>query len=300
MSKAFASRQWTRRTARLWQQVSARTDHWPQTCYRAAIGFSEHEGFMAAAAIAYYAFLSIFPLSILLLAITRRLLQPDEAVARYLALLNYYLPGATDFLQINYAPLQGHLTILRITALLTLAWSGSGIFAVTGRLLDRAWHIKQTGRLLVQRRLMALPMAVTALLLIALLLVGSTVVHLLNRFEFLDDISWLTQAVSLAAILVLNTLLFALAYWSLPSAQVNWREVLPGSILASILWEGAKIGFTTYLSHLRWFDVIYGSVTAVVAFFLWAYLSGCIVLFCGELNAEYGRRRRVSRPGYSP
>ena len=295
MSKASALKQWTRRASHVWRQVNVGADQWPRLFYRAAIGFAEHEGFMSAAAIAYYAFLSLFPLSILLLAVARRLLQPAEVVTQYQALLDHYLPGATEFLQVNYAPLQGQLTLLRILAIVTLVWSGSGIFAVVGRLLDRAWRIKQKGRLLIKRRLLALPMSISAIILIALSLAASTTLQLLTRLKFLDGMSGFTHAVSLVVILLINTLLFALAYWSLPSAQVNWREVLPGSILASILWEGAKIAFTAYLSSLRLFNVIYGSVAAVVAFLLWAYLSGCIVLFCGELNAEYGRHQHVVR-----
>lgn len=295
MPRTSTSQRWTRRTARLWQQVNARTDQWPHIFYQAGIGFAEHEGFMSAAALAYYAFLSLFPFSILLLIIARRLLRPAEALAQYRALLDHYLPGVTAFLQINYTPLQGQLTALRIIALLTLIWTGSGIFAVTGRLLDRAWRIKQKGRLWVKRRLLALPIAVTALILIALSLVGSTAWRILNHLEFLNGIGWFTQIISLIVILSLNTLFFSLAYWSLPSAQVRWREVLPGSVLAAVLWEGAKFAFTLYLSKLSLLNVVYGSVAAIAAFIIWAYLSGCIVLYCGELNAEYGRHQHVAR-----
>lgn len=295
MAKVSVSKQLTRRSARLWKEVNTKTDNWPHIFHRAAIRFAEHEGFMSAAAIAYYAFLSLFPFSILLLVIARRLLRPAEAIVQYRALLDHYLPGVTAFLQINTMPLQGQLTVLRIIALVTLIWTGSGIFAVTGRLLDRAWHIKQKGRLWVKRRLLALPIAIMALILIALSLVGSTAWRLLNRLDFLNGISWVTQIISLVIILALNTLFFGLAYWSLPSAQVRWREVLPGSILAAILWEGAKFAFTLYLSNLRLFNVVYGSVATIAAFLIWAYLSGCIVLFCGELNAEYGRHQHVDR-----
>jgi membrane protein len=295
MAKASVSKQLTRRSARLWKEVNTKTDNWPHIFHRAAVRFAEHEGFMSAAAIAYYAFLSLFPFSILLLVIARRLLRPAEAIVQYRALLDHYLPGVTNFLQINTLPLQGQLTVLRIVALVTLIWTGSGIFAVTGRLLDRAWHIKQKGRLWVKRRLLALPIAIIALILIALSLVGSTAWRLLIRLDFLNGISWVTQIISLVIILALNTVFFGLAYWSLPSAQVRWREVLPGSILAAILWEGAKFAFTLYLSHLRLFNVVYGSVATIAAFLIWAYLSGCIVLFCGELNAEYGRHQHVDR-----
>jgi YihY family inner membrane protein len=250
---------------------------------------------MSAAAIAYYAFLSLFPFPILLLAIARRLLRPAEAMTRYRAFLDHYLPSVTAFLQINYEPLQGQLTVLRIIALLVLIWTGSGIFAVTGRLLDRAWHIKHTGRLWIRRRLLALPLAIAALILISLSLALSTSWSLLNRLEFSNGISGFTQILSLAIILLLNTLFFGLIYWSLPSAQVRWREVLPGAILAAVLWEVAKSAFTLYLSNLRLFNVVYGSVATIVAFLIWAYLSGCIVLYCGELNAEYARHQHVAR-----
>jgi YihY family inner membrane protein len=295
MSRVSVSKQWTRRTRRLWKQANDRTEGWPQILYRAAVGFAEHEGFMSAAAIAYYAFLSLFPFSILLLAVARRLLQPAQAMTQYRNFLDHYLPGVTAFLQINYAPLQGQLTLLRIIALLVLIWSGSGIFAVTGRLLDRAWHIKQKGRLWIRRRLLALPIAGIALILIAMSLLMSTTWSLLNRLDFLDGIGWFTQIISLAIILALNTAFFSLIYWSLPSAQLRWREMLPGAVLASVLWEVAKSAFTVYLSHLSLFNVIYGSVAAIAAFLIWAYLSGCIVLYCGELNAEYTRRQHVTR-----
>jgi YihY family inner membrane protein len=295
MPRASVSKQWTRRTKRLWKQANDRTEGWPQILHRAALGFAEHEGFMSAAAIAYYAFLSLFPFSILLLAVARRLLQPAQAMTQYRAFLDHYLPGVTAFLQINYAPLQGQLTLLRIVALLVLIWSGSGIFAVTGRLLDRAWHVKQKGRLWIRRRLLALPIAGIALILIAISLLMSTTWSLLNRLEFLNGIGWFTQIISLVIVLVLNTLFFSLVYWSLPSAKLRWREMLPGAILASVLWEVAKSAFTVYLSRLPLFNVIYGSMATIAAFLIWAYLSGCIVLYCGELNAEYTRRQRVTR-----
>ncbi len=295
MPRATVSKQWTRRTKRFWKQANDKTEGWPQILYRAAVGFAEHEGFMSAAAIAYYAFLSLFPFSILLLAVVRRLLQPAQAMTQYRAFLDHYLPGVTAFLQINYAPLQGQVTLLRIIALLVLIWSGSGIFAVTGRLLDRAWHVKQKGRLWIRRRLLALPIAGIALILIAISLLMSTTWSLLNRLEFLNGIGWFTQIISLVIVLVLNTLFFSLVYWSLPSAELRWREMLPGAVLASLLWEVAKSAFTVYLSRLPLFNVIYGSMATIAAFLIWAYLSGCIVLYCGELNAEYTRRQRVTR-----
>ena len=295
MAKTSVSKQWTRRTKRIWKQANEKAESWPLIFYRAAVGFAEHEGFMSAAAVAYYAFLSLFPFSVLLQAVARRLLRPDEAMTQYRAFLDHYLPGVTSFLQIRYAPLQGQLTVLRLVALLVLIWSGSGIFAVTGRLLDRAWHIKQKGRLWLRRRLLALPIAILAMILIATSLVMSMVWNLLNRLEFLDGIGWFTRIISLVIILSLNTLFFSLIYWSLPSAQLRWREMLPGAILAAVLWEVAKFAFTVYLSRLPLFNVIYGSVAAIAAFLIWAYLSGCIVLFCGELNAEYTRRQHVSR-----
>jgi membrane protein len=50
------------------------------------------------------------------------------------------------------------------------------------------------------------------------------------------------------------------------------------------------------VSNIATYNVIYGSVGAVIAFMLWCYLSGQIILVGAEFTAEYSRWRRAGRP----
>jgi membrane protein len=61
--------------------------------------------------------------------------------------------------------------------------------------------------------------------------------------------------------------------------------VLPGAILAGILWQTAKYLFLHFVSnYLSRSNLIYGSVGTIVAFLTWTYLSSLILLFGAYLN----------------
>ena len=84
-----------------------------------------------------------------------------------------------------------------------------------------------------------------------------------------------------------------LLYSLLPHGGATWREILPGAIAAGLLWEFAKKAFlfivTTYISIS---NLIYGSVSAIIAFLVWAYLSAIILLFGAFLSVAYFQRKQ--------
>jgi membrane protein len=91
-------------------------------------------------------------------------------------------------------------------------------------------------------------------------------------------------------------LLFSFLYAILPSTRVAWSEVFPVAFLASIVWEVAKNGFTIYLGSFATYNLVYGSLGAVIALLLWSYISGLIILLGAELTVQYARRRRGEAP----
>ncbi|MFQ5576771.1 MAG: YhjD/YihY/BrkB family envelope integrity protein [Anaerolineae bacterium] len=60
----------------------------------------------------------------------------------------------------------------------------------------------------------------------------------------------------------------------------------PGAVAAAPLWSLSKWGLNWYLGRLLLFRVVYGSLTAVVIFLIWAYISGVILLFGAEFSAS--------------
>ena len=83
----------------------------------------------------------------------------------------------------------------------------------------------------------------------------------------------------------LNVLLFTLLYYFIPHVKVGWREVLPGAIMAGLLWQAAKQLFLYFVAnYLSRSNLIYGSVGTIIAFLTWTYFSSLILLFGAYLN----------------
>jgi YihY family inner membrane protein len=95
---------------------------------------------------------------------------------------------------------------------------------------------------------------------------------------------------------IFTVLLFSFLYAVLPSTRVAWSEVFPVAFLASIVWEVAKNGFTIYLGSFATYNLVYGSLGAVIALLLWSYISGLIILLGAEFTVQYARRRRGEAP----
>ncbi|MDH4209447.1 MAG: YihY/virulence factor BrkB family protein, partial [Anaerolineae bacterium] len=111
----------------------------------------------------------------------------------------------------------------------------------------------------------------------------------------LDGLSLLSLA-STVLPYIFTVLLFSFLYAVLPYTGVRWREVLPGAFLASFAWEVAKNGFTVYVGSFASYNLVYGSLGAVIAMLLWSYISAMIILLGAEFTVQYARRMRGEAP----
>lgn len=78
-----------------------------------------------------------------------------------------------------------------------------------------------------------------------------------------------------------------------PHSPFNW--VLPGAIVATILWLMASWAFSYYVSNFGSFGEMYGSISAVIVMLLWLFLTCFIVLLGAELNSETEKFARESQ-----
>jgi membrane protein len=77
---------------------------------------------------------------------------------------------------------------------------------------------------------------------------------------------------------------------------VRWWEAFWGALVATLAGEIATRGFTWYLSSgIVQYELVYGSLGAIVALMLWIYIGGWIVLFGAHLSAAVARGRRGRR-----
>ena len=75
-------------------------------------------------------------------------------------------------------------------------------------------------------------------------------------------------------------------------ARPEWRWVVWGAVVATVLWLIGSALFSLYVSNFGSYNETFGSVAAIVVLMMWFYLSALFVLIGGELNAEMERQTR--------
>jgi membrane protein len=132
---------------------------------------------------------------------------------------------------------------------------------------------------------------------------GSLITNLVTKLPV--QIIPVVDGISVLVAILLDIALFMVVYIMLPHGSSTWREILPGAIAAGMLWELAKKAFlcfvTTYVSVS---NLVFGSVTAIIAFLTWAYLSGLIFLFGAYLSVSYfqvqGQKKGIADTDQAP
>src|SRR5919106_799629 len=96
-------------------------------------------------------------------------------------------------------------------------------------------------------------------------------------------------------------LVLALLYRVAPNAShMGLRWILPGSLLATLLWIVASAGFSSYVSHFGSYSNTYGGLAAVVVFLIWLWLTNVAVLFGAQFAAELERTGRAAAHATPP
>jgi membrane protein len=249
--------------------------------------YSSDEMGMLAAAFAYYLLLSLFPLLLLLIAIATPFLTSEQVVRETVRFATNYFPAAGNELRRileQVVNARGPVTLL---AVLGLLWSASGVFDLIQRGLNRAWHVSQP-RPLWRQRLVSLVTVLGVGFLFGVSFAISAFVR--SGFRLPLRIGGASiEIVGLILTTALNFILFSILYKVFPFSRVTYGQVWRGALLASILWELAKILFVVYLLNFARLGLVYGSVGAIIALLLWGYITAAILLFGAEVAAVNSR-----------
>jgi membrane protein len=261
-----------------------------------------------AAAISYYVLFSLFPLLIFLVGAMGLFLQDSKLQDEIISAVLDFIPstdeeGRDDVTEAVRDVAGVGSGALGVFGLIGMAWSGSNMFGVIRRSLNEAYDL-EFRRPFVQQKLLDLTMVV-GLGFFFLASIGATA-FLRTVREFSDDMGFLGEAAQSAGFawdtasflipLGLSFVAFLVMYWVVPATNVRPRDAWPGALVAAVLFEAGKVGFTIYLQNFGNYDVVFGSLGAVAAFLFWVFVSANILLFGAEVASEYPRVLRGDYP----
>lgn len=263
--------------------------------------FGETNASESAAGIAYYALFSIFPLLIFVVTFIGSFLQEEAVQQQILEFVATFLPASQDLVRGNIEQVLLLRGPLQIVGTIGLLWSATAVFNGLAHGINRAWHTAQQ-RNFLHGRLVALGMVASLTGMLMLWFISTTVFNLLGLLEiplwgeYTVYETVVGQIISRLIPAFLIFLTFLSLYRWIPNTKVRWREAGWGAVIATIGWEISKEGFTWYLtSGLAAYQLVYGSLGAVIALMLWLYLSSVIVLFGAHLSAAIALHTRLKQ-----
>ena len=260
---------------------------------------SHHHLTSIAAALAYYAFLTI-PSALLVLVGLFGLLAGPDTVDALVNRLSDVMPGeATDLISGSlHRVTREHATgasLIGIGGLLAL-WS------VSGAMQNVMWGLntiygREEDRGFVRRRLIAWAMAAFAVvglvLAFVLLVLGAHLSHWIGRALHQETLVTLAWWVGQWPVLVVGLLVaFAGILFFGPNVEHRrWRFFTYGSVFAVVVWLLASGAFSFYVSQFGSYNKAWGALAAVVVLLTWLWLSALALLLGAEIDAEAQRRR---------
>lgn len=263
--------------------------------------FNRVRGAEAAASIGYYALFSLFPILLLLVAALSFVLlsvpDPDQVMSYVNRVVPFTLPQ--QLIEENLVLILETRTTTTIIGLAGLIWAASGVFLTLTRNINRAWPLAAP-RNFIQGRLLAILIILAILLLVILSILLTTALSLFSRFNIpiggsisIYDTPFY-QALQRLVPWFFTFSIFMPLYWWIPNTKVLWKEAFWGALSASTGWQMLSIAFGWYLSSgVVNFELIYGSLGALVGLMLWIYLSSMITLFGAHVSAALASLTRL-------
>lgn len=258
---------------------------WKATARRTVSEIKDDRITLAAAGMAYYFFLAIFPAVIAAIGIFG-LINVDES--GMVDAIRRNMPGGSgavlvDAVQNSDRPAEGAKIAAAALGIAAALWSASSGMVALQSGLNIAYDVREDRKFVGKR-------VVAFMLLIAVAILGGVPSPL---FTFGDSLVF--SIIGWVMTFVCVIVLFSLFYYLGPNRErPKWKWVSAGGVLGAALWIVGSLAFGYYAGNFSSYGRTYGPLAGVIILILWLYLSSLAVLVGGELNAELERQARRS------
>lgn len=250
-----------------------------------------------AAQLAFFLFLSILPTFILL--------------SQLMGLFSISLDGLQEWVNINitgegidvlqdmltYHPSGANSLFLAVIALWAASRAQFALIRVTNYTLTDG---VSTGEGYVKDRLRAIKTIIVTLFTVVFSLVVLVYGPIILKLVFgmveayeIADAFWLTLRWPLAA--ALYFLMISYNYYVLPSKKVPFRDIVPGSVFASVGFLLVTFVFNVYSTRSTNYDILYGSFSNIVALLMWFWFLAWVMCLGITTNRVWWATRSVNQ-----
>jgi len=254
-----------------------------------------------AAALTYYAVLSLFPAMLALVSLLGVFGQGQETTDALLDMIQGIAPAsALQTLEpvINQLTSSSGTGFALALGLAGAVWSASGYVGAFGRAMNRVYEVDE-GRPFYKLRPRQLIITTVVLIMVAIaavmLVVSGPIAETIG-----DTIGLGSTAVTVwniakwPVLLAVVVLIVAILYYFTPNVQQpKFRWISVGAIFAIVVWIVLSIVFAFYVSNFGSYNKTYGTLAGVIVFLLWLWLTNIALLFGAELDAEMERAREL-------
>ncbi len=253
-----------------------------------------------AAALTYYALMSLFPAALLGISLLALLGQYPGTYDSIMSYLRDVAPASAiapidESLRRALRHKDSAATAVALSVVVVL-YGTTGVLEAARRALNVVYEVGN-GRSFWRRK--AVDVAFTFVLGG---LVLATLVMVFVGGKFADDIFGFLGLGSSAATawsiarwpgaLMITMLIFALIYYVTPDVQHrSFRWITPGAVVGVTLWLAASVGFSIYLSNFAQLTALYGAFAGAIVLVSWLWLTNVALLFGAELDAQIERAK---------
>jgi YihY family inner membrane protein len=248
--------------------------------------YGDDNGGVLVSNLAYSAFISMFPLLLVLVTILGYIASVDpsfrtevlKAVAKQVPLIGNQLTG-------NVHQLQRSSKIGLIVGLAGLIWGSAGLAQSGMFTMEQVWNLPGPARPGYVPRL-----GRAGLFLV--LLGGGVIVTtgLSSLPNYVHNLGLGAEILIEVVTAAFNVGMYIGAFRVLTPKGVPVRQLLPGAITGGILWTVLQFVGTYLVHHYAHSDTVYGVFGTVLALIAWIYIAVEVTVYCAEINVVLARR----------
>ena len=272
---------------------------------RAFQRFQKDEMSQRAAALTYYALMSLFP-TLLVAAAVLGVFGQEALVTETASYLKdagapqETVDAVTKALESAQSQ-RGTAVGALVIGLATAMWGAAGAFGSVGAALNQVFRVEE-GRGFVKHKLHNLGWTLLLILLAAVTLMllflgGGIASDLLGEIGLGDSAVMVWNILRWPGALLVAMLVYAVVYYAAPNVEIrHFRYITPGAVFGVVLWIVASAAFFFYVSSFSSYSATYGAFATVVILLIWLYLTSAVLLLGAELNAVVDLRRSRNLP----